>query len=102
MDKKNNLGVKRVLSGSNLTLSSSATDKLWPNHYTTSNILALRRVIERVKRIHLKGVIMFVDSRKAFVSVSWGMMLKIQAYGIPHQLLQANSKLYEDTLSDLT
>ena len=69
-----------------------------PKRSTTAHILALRRLIEGVKRHHLKSVIVFVDFSKAFDSVHRGMMLKIlKAYGIPHELVQAIAKLYEGT-----
>ena len=69
-----------------------------PKRSTTAHILALRRIIEGVKRKHLKAAILFVDFSKAFDSVHRGMMLKIlKAYGIPDQLIQAIGKLYEGT-----
>ena len=69
-----------------------------PKRSTTAHILALRRLIEGVKRYNLKSVIVFVDFSKAFDSVHRGMMLKIlKAYGIPPQIIQAISKLYEGT-----
>ena len=69
-----------------------------PKRSTTAHILALRRVIENVKRKHLKAVILFVDFSKAFDSVHRGKMLKIlKAYDIPDQLVQAIDKLYEST-----
>ena len=69
-----------------------------PKRSTTAHILALRRLIEGVKRNHLKAVIVFVDFSKAFDSVHRGVMLKIlKAYGIPLQLIQIISKLYEGT-----
>lgn len=69
-----------------------------PKRSTTAHILALRRLIENVKRKHLKSVILFVDFSKAFDSVHRGKMLKIlKAYGIPEQLISAIDKLYEGT-----
>ena len=69
-----------------------------PKPSTTAHILALRRLIEGVKRYHLKSVIVFVDFSKAFDSVHRGMMLKIlKAYGIPPQIVQAIAKLYDWT-----
>ena len=69
-----------------------------PKRSTTAHILALRHLIEGVKRYHLKSVIVFVDFSKAFDSVHRGMMLKIlKAYGIPPQIVQAIAKLYEGT-----
>lgn len=69
-----------------------------PSRSTTTHILALRRIIEGVKRNHLPATIVFVDFSKAFDSVHRGKMLKIlKAYGIPDQLVQAIGKLYEGT-----
>ena len=69
-----------------------------PGRSTTSHILALRRIIEGVKRNNLKAVILFVDFSKAFDSIHRGKMMKIlKAYGIPEQLVSAISLLYEKT-----
>ena len=65
---------------------------------TTAHILALCRIIEGVKRNNLKAVFLFVDFNKAFDSIHRGKMMKILwAYGIPEQLVNAISKLYEET-----
>ena len=69
-----------------------------PRRSTTTHILALRRIIEGVKRNNLKAVFLFVDFNKAFDSIHCGKMMKIlRAYGIPEQLVNAISKLYEET-----
>ena len=69
-----------------------------PGRTTTSHILALRRIIEEVKRNNLKAIITFVDFKKAFDSIHRGKMMKIlRAYGIPEVLVNAISVLYEDT-----
>lgn len=69
-----------------------------PRRSTTAHILALRRIIEEVKRNNLKAVLLFVDFSKAFDSIHRGKMMKIlRAYGIPEQLVNAISTLYEDT-----
>ena len=69
-----------------------------PKRSTTSHILALRRIIEGVKRNNLKAVLLFVDFSKAFDSVHRGKMMKIlSAYGIPDQLVNAIAKFYENT-----
>ena len=69
-----------------------------PKRSTMAHILALRRLIENVKRKNLKSVILFVDFSKAFDSVHRGKMLRIlKAYGIPDQLVSAIDKLYEGT-----
>ena len=69
-----------------------------PGRSTTSQILALRRIIEGVKSNNLPAVIVFLDFRKAFDSVHRGKMLKVlKAYGIPDELIKAIGKLYENT-----
>ena len=63
---------------------------------TTSQVLALRRVIEGVKRNHLPSVMVFIDFRKAFDSIYHQSMFKIlEAYGIPKRLVKAISLVYE-------
>ncbi len=44
---------------------------------TTSQILALRRIIEGIKEYNLKAVLTFINFKKAFDMVHRGMMLKI-------------------------
>ena len=69
-----------------------------PQRTTTSHILALRRIIEGVKKNNLKAVILFVDFKKSFDSVHRGNMMKIlRAYGIPEQIVNTISVLYENT-----
>ena len=69
-----------------------------PGRSTASHILALRRIIEGVKRHNLKAVLLFVDFKRAFDSVHREKMMRIlRAYGIPDELVAAISKLYEDT-----
>ena len=71
-----------------------------PGRTTTSQILALRRIIEGVKSNKLPAVLLFLDFRKAFDSIHRGKMLKIlKAYDIPEELINAISKLYENTKS---
>ena len=68
-----------------------------PGRSTTTHILALRRLIEGVKANNLKAIITFIDFRKAFDSVHRGKMMKIlRAYGIPNELVDAISLLYDD------
>ena len=65
---------------------------------TVGQILALRRIIEEVKKNNLTAVLCFIDFRKAFDSVDRGIMLKIlKAYGIPPNLLRAIGNMYEGT-----
>lgn len=69
-----------------------------PGRSTTAHILALRRMIEGVKRKNLKAVLLFVDFSKAFDSVHRGkMMLILKSYGIPPELVTAIARLYENT-----
>ena len=69
-----------------------------PGRSTTAHILALRRIIEGIKRNNLKAIILFVDFKKAFDSIHRGKMMKIlRAYGIPQELVNAITLLYEDT-----
>jgi hypothetical protein len=65
---------------------------------TTSQVLALRRVIEEVKRNNLKAVLTFIDFRKAFDSINREQMIKIlKAYDVPPRLLQAIKAMYTNT-----
>ena len=51
---------------------------------TTSQILALRRLIEGVKDKNLEVILIFIDFKKAFDTLHRGKMLAIlTAYGIP-------------------
>ena len=55
---------------------------------TTSQILALRRLIEGVKDKNLEAIMIFIDFKKAFDTIYRGKMLAIlKAYGIPDELL---------------
>ena len=65
---------------------------------TTSQILALRRILEGIKEYNLKIVMTFIDFKKAFDMVHRGMMLKIlKAYGIPDSLVSAIAGGYKNT-----
>ena len=65
---------------------------------TTSQILALRILIEGVKENNLETILIFIDFKKAFDTVNRGKMLLIlKAYGIPEELVTAISIMYEDT-----
>ena len=65
---------------------------------TTSQILALRRLIEGVKDKNLEAILIFIDFKKAFDTIYRGKMLAIlKAYGIPEELVTAISIMYEDT-----
>ena len=65
---------------------------------TTSQILALRRLIEVVKDKNLEAILIFIDVKKSFDTLYRGNMLAIlKAYGIPEELVTAISIYYEDT-----
>ena len=69
-----------------------------PGRSTTAHILAIRRIIEGVKRNNLKATLLFVDFKKAFDSIHRGKMLKILiAYGIPEKVVQLTGKMYDET-----
>ena len=69
-----------------------------PGRSTTAHILALRRLIEGVKKNNLKAAIIFVDFRKAFDSIHRGRMMKIlKAYDVPEKLLCAINLMYQNT-----
>lgn len=54
---------------------------------TVSQILALRRIIEEVKKNNLTAVLCFIDFQKAFDLIGKGIMLKIlKAYGVPPRI----------------
>jgi len=67
---------------------------------TTSQILALRRIIEGVKEKNLEATLVFIDFKKAFDTVHRGKMLRIlEAYGIPGELVAAIGAMYKDTFA---
>ena len=69
-----------------------------PRRSTTAQILSLRRLIEGIRSNNLKAALLFIDFKKAFDSVHRGKMMKIlAAYGIPKELCNAISTLYEGT-----
>jgi hypothetical protein len=60
--------------------------------------LALRRLIEEVRKDNLTAVLCFIDFKKAFDSIHRGMMVKIlKAYRIPPNLLRAIESMYSGT-----
>jgi len=68
-----------------------------PGRSTVAHILALRRLIEEVKKLNLKAVLVFVDFKKAFDSVHREKMFKIlRAYGIPDKIVDAIAAMYKD------
>ena len=69
-----------------------------PGRTTAAHILALRRLIEGVKRNNKKAIILYVDFKKAFDSIHRPTMMKIlQAYDIPPNLISAITRMYENT-----
>lgn len=69
-----------------------------PGRNTVSQILALRRLVEEIKRCNLEAVITFIDFSKAFDSLHRGKMMKIlRAYGIPDKIVDAIEETYMGT-----
>ena len=69
-----------------------------PGRTTTSQILALRRLIEGVKDKNLPAIITFIDFKKAFDTIHREKLMEIlRAYGIPNRIVSAIEILYEDT-----
>ncbi|CAK6977732.1 uncharacterized protein LOC114950604 [Scomber scombrus] len=67
---------------------------------TTAQILALRRMIEEVKKDNLTAVLCFIDFKNAFDSIHRGTMVKIlKAYGVPPNLLRAIETMHAGTRS---
>ena len=65
---------------------------------TISQILALRRIIEEMKRLDKDFTICFVDFRKAFDSINREVMFNIlPLYGIPQPIIAAIKALYTHT-----
>ena len=74
-----------------------------PGWSTTSQILALRRIIDGVKSHNLQAVIIFVDFKKAFDSIHRHKMLEIlRKYGVPRKLCDAIGKFYESNFAILS
>jgi hypothetical protein len=65
---------------------------------TVAQILALRRIIEEVRKNNLSAILTFIDFKKAFDSIHRGKMMRIlKAYGIPARLVRAIESMYTDT-----
>ena len=68
------------------------------NRSTTSQILAIRRILEGVRAKNLLATILFVDFTKVFDSIHRGKMEQILlAYGIPKETAAAIMILYRNT-----
>ena len=68
------------------------------NRSTTSQILAIRRILEGVQAKNLQATILFVDFAKAFDSIHWGKMEQILiAYGVQKETVAAIMILYRNT-----
>jgi hypothetical protein len=69
-----------------------------PARGTVTQILALRCIIEEACIHQSSLVVVFVDFRKAFNSVSRGALpLVLRAYNVPQQLVSAIMAMYQDT-----
>jgi hypothetical protein len=69
---------------------------------TTSQVLALRKIIEGVVKKNLSAVITFIDFKKAFDSIHRGKMMKIlEAYGIPKTVVRAIEDMYASTTAKI-
>ena len=65
---------------------------------TVTQILALRRLIEEVKKNNMKAVLCFIDFKKAFDSINRSVMMKIlKAYSVPPNLHRAIENMYTNT-----
>ena len=69
-----------------------------PGRSTSSHLLALRRIIEKLRNHKKEAVITFIDFKKTFDSIDWSKMLKILvAYVIPSEFINAIRVMYENT-----
>ena len=69
-----------------------------PGRSTSSQPLALRKIIEEMRNHKKEAVITFIDFKKAFDSIDRSKMLKILvAYGIPSEIVNAIRVMYENT-----
>ena len=71
-----------------------------PGRSTIAQILALRRIIEEVKKNNLSAVMVFIDFCKAFDSICHQAMFAIlEAYGIPAKIVNAIKEVYRKATS---
>ena len=63
-----------------------------------SQILAIRRILEEMRKLNKDAVICFVDFKKAFDSISCEKMFEIlKLYGILEKIISAIRALYTST-----
>ena len=66
-----------------------------PSRSTSSQVLALRRLVEEIRNHNAEAVLTFIDFRKAFDSIDRKTMFKILlAYGIPEKIVNAIEIMY--------
>ena len=66
-----------------------------PGWSTAAQVLALRRIIEGIKKRYLPVVMIFIDFYKAFDSINHQTMYTVlAAYGIPKRLLNSIMQIY--------
>ena len=66
-----------------------------PGRSTITQVLALRRIIEGVKKYNLPSIMVFIDFSKAFDSINHQAMFKIlAAYDIPERIINAIMLMY--------
>jgi hypothetical protein len=69
-----------------------------PSRSTSSQILALRRIVEEVLNHKKEAVLVFIDFRKAFDSIDRNTMFEIlSAYGVPSLIVDAIRIMYINT-----
>ena len=74
-----------------------------PGRSTTTQVLALRRILEGVKKKQLPAVMVFIDFCKAFDSINHRTMFSIlKAYGVPPRLLDAIKLSYGNLRAKVT
>ena len=65
---------------------------------TIGQIVALRRLIEGVRGYNLPCILTFIDFRKAFYTIHWGMLIEIlRAYCVPDKMIEAVEATYSET-----